>query len=354
MRVRIPGYYRETLPSGTVRHMVRREGNPRQRTQVPVGHDHPDFWPHYHAARRGERLATRAAPKAPALSLDALLTDYLDHLDAAAKAGRLSPATLRQRRSLLTRAANFLSPEGERMGALHRDLPPEAIEHIRNAWGHRTAQADNCLKALRGAYAWARLPNPAKMVAYTHKDGGGATPWSAADLRQFLARHGEGTTPRLWLILALFTGARIGDLAILGRRHEVTRDGLTWLEWQPGKRGSAPVSLPMMPPLWDATRAMPVIGATYLLTEYGRPFAQGSLGNAVRKWTAAAGLTARTSHGLRKALAEMLAEAGCSPYQIASILAHTQTKTSEVYTRRADRARLARDGMSAIAGVKLW
>lgn len=354
MRVRFRGYWSETLPSGTVRHLVRIEGQPKRKIRIPVGPDDPAFSEHYHAARAGQRLEAKTAPEPAPLTLDALIADYLRHAEMATAAGRMNPATLRHKRSLLTRAADVLSPEGTRMGSLHRDLPPEAIEHIRDAWGARTGAADNLLKALRVVYDHARLPNPARAVRRVHISRGGATPWTAADVRKFADRHPPGTMPHLWLTLALWTGARIGDLAILGRRHETRRDGALWLEWQPGKKGSARVSLPMAPALHAATRAMVVQGPTYLLNAHGRPFAsEAVLGNSVRDWTTQAGLTGRSSHGLRKALAELLAEAGCSEHEIMAIMAHSQPMTSAVYTKGARRARLAQEAMARIAGRSL-
>jgi integrase len=46
-------------------------------------------------------------------------------------------------------------------------------------------------------------------------------------------------------------------------------------------------------------------------------------------------------HGLRKATARRLAEAGCTPHQIASITGHQSLKEVERYTRAADQKRLA-------------
>ncbi|MGC9449795.1 hypothetical protein ACPZJU_22260, partial [Cereibacter johrii] len=109
------------------------------------------------------------------------------------------------------------------------------------------------------------------------------------DLKKFRDRHPLGTTAHLWLTLQMFTACRVDDARKLGRRHEVERAGEMWLDSQPGKKGSAPVSIPMMAPLLRAVRAQKVQGATYLLTDYGKPFSTAeSLRNRVRKWCAAA------------------------------------------------------------------
>lgn len=360
VQVKFKGYVPERLPSGAIRHRVRVEGQPKRRIVIPVGPDDPAFSEHYYAARMGHSITAEPKEKAaPAASLDALVQDYIAALEVSVEGGNASPHTLRQRRNLMLRACDALSPQGERMGSLHCDMPREAMVHIRDHWGARTAQADNCIKAFRAAYEWATergrvQENPTTGVRRVHRNKGGATPWTPADLKKFLKHHKEGSTPRLWLLLALFTGARRGDLTVLGRSHETQREGITWLDWQPAKKGSAPASLPMAPQLLQATRTMRVQGRTYLLNKHGRPFRTPEvLGNSVQIWTAEAGLTKRSSHGLRKALGGLLGEMGCSELQIMSILSHTEPTTSSIYTKSAERRRLASEAMHLMGNLKL-
>ncbi|QBR35654.1 site-specific integrase [Leisingera sp. NJS201] len=95
----------------------------------------------------------------------------------------------------------------------------------------------------------------------------------------------------------------------------------------------------------------------YLLTERGKPFASaGSLGNRVRKWIIQAGLctieansagekvkkATRPQHGVRKARAEEIAEQGGSVYEVMALLSHSDVRTAEIYTKKVDRARLAK------------
>ncbi|ANT62662.1 hypothetical protein AYJ57_20005 [Salipiger sp. CCB-MM3] len=111
----------------------------------------------------------------------------------------------------------------------------------------------------------------------------------------------------------------------------------------------------MAPQLLAATRGMTVQGKTYLLSKHGRSFRSPEvLGNTVQRWTSEAGLTARSSHGLRKALGGLLGELGCSELQIMSILSHTEPTTSSIYTKSAERRRLAREAMQMVGGLKLW
>jgi integrase len=178
-------------------------------------------------------------------------------------------------------------------------------------------------------------------------------PWSAEDINAFLEVHRAGTTARRWLLLALFTGARIGDTYQHGRKDEVTRDGEIWLEWQPKKKGSAFVSIPLAPQLLEELRAPKVEGRAYLLSEHGRPYrTPESLRRMIQAWTKSAGLQNRSQHGVRKAMGDLLAERGCSQHQIMAVMAHTKPTTSAVYTKNADRRRMAAQAIREIGAIR--
>ena len=70
------------------------------------------------------------------------------------------------------------------------------------------------------------------------------------------------------------------------------------------------------------------------------------------KWAREAGLENRTAHGIRKAVGQLLAEAGCNQYQIMAIHGHTESRTSEIYTKSASRPELARKAMQTMAEIK--
>lgn len=356
MRVNYPGLLIERHRNGSLRYRVRMERDKARRTAIPVGPDDPDFLNYYYAARAGAEWVPEVRPEPVQKSIDWLVKRYLDHLDRTVSAGISSPLTVKQRRSMLLRFADFVDEDG-RYGDLSMDAPPAAFVRIRDAWIAAPGAADNLMKACRAMYSWAQERqeidhNPVSGIQKLNINRGGAKPWTASDLKQFKAVHAKGTTAHLWLTLQMFTACRIGDCVKLGRDHEVQRDGMAWLEWQPGKKGSAPVSLPMLPPLLEATRAAKVVGQTYLLTEHGRPFkSPEGLRNRIVKWLDAAGLNGLSSHGIRKAVGELLAEAGCTQYQVMAIMAHTQAKTSEIYTKGARRRAMSIDAMQALANL---
>jgi hypothetical protein len=66
-----------------------------------------------------------------------------------------------------------------------------------------------------------------------------------------------------------------------------------------------------------------------------------------------AGLPRRCkAHGLRKAAARRLAEAGCSASEIMAITGHKTLAEVERYTRAAEQERLARQAIKRQAGIK--
>lgn len=357
MRVNLPGLVIERNRNGTTRYRVRPEGKPGAKISVPVPPDDPDFLHHYHAARAGH-IWQPTKPRVAQDSFDGLCLHYLAFIEKLVAAGQMSDATLKQRRSVLARLCDLRDEAGDRYGDIDYRMPTSAFIDARDAWASHPGAADNLIKTVRALYKWAmerdRIDyNPAAGIGIINKTPkGGATPWTTDDIRAFKERHLPGSTAHLWLTLHAFTACRIGDAVWLGRDQEVQRLGMTWLEWQPRKKGSAFVSIPLLPPLYAATRAVKVVGPTYLMTEKGKPYASmEALRRMVQIWCRQAGLADRSSHGIRKAVAEMMAEAGASQHQIMAVMAHTQAKTSEIYTKGAERRILAADGMQALSAL---
>ncbi len=89
--------------------------------------------------------------------------------------------------------------------------------------------------------------------------------------------------------------------------------------------------------------------ATFLATQFGKPFTETGFYNWFKEKTLKAGLPKdRSPHGLRKACCRRLAEAGCSPHEIMSISGHATLKEIERYTRAANRSRLADSAMTTL------
>lgn len=360
LKLNLPGLICEKLPSGNERYRVRVEGSPKRRIRLHIQPDHKQFMEHYHAARAGIELSPE--PDSPAdrhvrESLDWLIAKYLDALQSKVDADLASPLTIMQRRGLLTELGNRINEDGNRCGNCHMLMPTSEIYKVHEALGNTPGKADNLLKSVKAMYRWAKRTgtahiNPAEGVERYNINRGGATPWSVEDLQKYRAVHKPGTNAHLCITLFMFTACRISDAFRLGREHEFTRDGMIGLGWQPKKKGSNFVAIPMLPPLVKATRAPTVQGLTYLLTEYGQPFkSEKGLANRFKKWCLEAGLPDRTSHGIRKAAGKLLTEHGCTQYQVMSIHGHAVAQTSEIYTKDADRWLLAKEAMNIMKHV---
>lgn len=368
VRKNYPGLTVTTAPSGAKRIRVRVEGDRNKKITLKVTLDHPKFSEHYTAARAGIAMAAEPETTAVKHSLGWMVELYLRHLEALAESGTGSELTFKQRRNLLTRLCKHPTPRPDgtitTYGAKSIQAPASAFVALRDDMSATSAEADNMIKAIRSMYAWAMKGNaivsqmvkvnPLHGIEKIHVSRGGAVPWTSADLIKFKERHPPGTMAHLALTIHMFTAARRSDAYLFGRGHEVERDGIRWLCWQPAKKGSAAVELPMMPPLIEATRASKVIGKTYLLNAHGQPFnSAASYGGWFRKRISEAGLKGRSSHGVRKAMAELLAESGCGENQISAVLSHTKPGTSAIYTRKANRRKMAADAMKA-AGSISW
>jgi integrase/recombinase XerD len=166
--------------------------------------------------------------------------------------------------------------------------------------------------------------------------------WTEAELQQYERRHPVGSKARLALALLLYTAQRRSDAVRLGPEH--LRNGR--LEFVQSKTSTV-VNIPLAPPLAEVIAATPTVGLkTFLVTDYGRPFTAAGFGNRFREWCNEAGLAHCSAHGLRKAFLRRMAEAGCSEEFIASISGHRDMREIRVYTRAANKARMADEGMA--------
>lgn len=360
MKIKLAGLWVENLPSGQVRYRVRVEGNSSRKIRLHVAPDHPNFMEHYHAARAGIELPPEAdnIDRSVRYSLQWLVNGYLKHLSEMVDNEQASRLTLAQRDSLLSEMLSMTTDKGERYGDFTMRMPTSRMLSIRNSLLKTPGKSANMVKAIRALYKWAFEAglienNIARDLTKPRLTGKGATPWTVDDLRQYRATHAPGTAAHLCLTLFMFTACRISDAFRLGRGNEIVVDGQPWLAWQPKKKGSAFVEIPMLPPLLNATRKMTVIGESYLMTEYGQPFrsAEG-VRNRFKKWCNDAGLGHLSSHGIRKAAGTLLAEEGCTTYEIMSIHGHTESKTSEIYTKAASRKKLAKTAMRKLEGME--
>ncbi len=364
VRVDYPGYYAERLPSGNTRHMVRVKGQKSKRFTLPFGPVHPDFQQVYLAARAGIKpnKADGQRPVPTSGTVGWMVTAYLAHLGQQVQNGEASPLTLKQRKGMGERLMDHTSSSGQSRGKPYRDLPMSIPTHelvsYRDSLMATPGTAKNTFKFIKAMYKWAvergHCPaNPAAGITVNYSNQGGAKPWTLEDLEKFRKTHPFGTKAHLALTLFMFTACRIGDAVLLGRQHEEKRNGQLWLSWQPSKKGSKPVDIPVLPPLEKAIRAQKVVGDAFLLTDAGTPFTSPEgLRNRMQKWCKAAKIKGKSSHGIRKAAGHLLALHGATQYEIMSIHGHANASTSQVYTADVERTQLAAQAAAKLSGLE--
>ena len=347
MTTKLPGLLCEKLPSGTYRYRVRKEGDKYSRITLTASPSDPDFFTQYKAARLGIKPETssKIITIAPKGSIKWLADMHIAWLTTEVEHGNQSWKTLKKRKMMLKRLTSIA-------GDHSLDVPKTEIFKFRDLFSNTPVMADDMVAAIRVMYDWGIERghceyNPAKGIKNFGRKGTGAVPWSKQDLKKFKLHHPPGSMAHLAITLLAFTACRIGDARILGHHNEVVRDNITYLEWQPEKRGASFVSIPMMPQLAKAIRDARVVGPkTYLVSSKGKPFSSAdAISQRFSKWCREAGLENRTAHGIRKAVGHILAEAGCTQYQIMAIHGHSESRTSEVYTRAVERPELARQAI---------
>lgn len=352
VKIELPGYIEERLPNGKMRRRVRMEGNPKRRFPIPVAPDSPDFMEYYHAGRAGVAATPSSTPIERAIpqSISWLTLKHLAHLEEEVKRGLKSPHTLKKRELLFKELR-------DECGEYPMMMPTSAIVNFRNSLSDRPAWADSMVEAIRGMYRWAvetgiANHNPAVGVGRINPGGDGAESWKEPQLQQFRAHYPEGTQQHLVLTLLLFSAARISDVILLGADHEVVRDDVVHLKFQPVKKGSAEVDIPMTKSLYRVTRPFAKTGQPYVLSSKGKPYSTpDSLGGLFRRWCADAGLPGLSAHGVRKSVGEILAEEHCSQYEIMAVHGHKEARTSETYTKKVRRRILAASAAAKLEGI---
>lgn len=314
---------------GRVRLYFRKPGMARCALPGPYGS--PEFLAAYDAAMRGAPAEIGAKATKPG-TINALVASYY----RSASYTTLRPSTARVYRNIIER---FREQHGD------KSIAGMQARHVRTLLNEKAATPDAANRLLgmisllmdHAVAEGMRPDNPAFGVKrLRHRSDGFAT-WSESDIAAFRSHFALGTRERLALELALGTGQRRGDLARLGWQH--VRGGAVHVKQS---KTGASVAVPIVPELQAALDLLARDRLTFIATATGAPFAAASLGNWFREAVRAAGLSDELSlHGLRKAAARRLAEAGCTVHEIASITGHKTLAEVERYTREAERTRMA-------------
>lgn len=192
------------------------------------------------------------------------------------------------------------------------------------------------------AIEW-RTSNPVRHTA-KFADGKSYHTWTDAEIQQYRDVHPLGGMARLTLELALNTAARRSNMA--GLTREAIQSGRIAVAHV---KGNNETSVPVFASTRAAIDALPVAPIRQLVvSESGKPYSVGGLGNRFRKWCDQAGLPQCSLHGLRRATARLMAEAGATDAEIMAVTGHKKTATVAQYRSDANRARLADSGLGRL------
>ena len=148
----------------------------------------------------------------------------------------------------------------------------------------------------------------------------------------------------------LYTGAARADTVNLGWGN-VDGDRIRYRRQKTEDNGGVLIDIPVHSVLRSALDACPIKNFTFLQTKAGKNRSANGLGNSMRSWCDAANLPKCTSHGLRKAIARRLAEAGASPHEIMAVTGHTTLAEVTRYTRDASRPMLADEAITRLGRI---
>ena len=336
-RPRPPHLHRQVSRHGKVLWYVR--VGKGKRTRINGEYGTADFMAAYRAAVSGDE--TPAPEKTDPRSIRWLIEEYRKSRAWAA----LSGATRRQRENIFR---HFVEAAGAKPFA---GLKRAHIEAALDRRAETPFAAKNLLQALRHLFAWALSrelveKNPTDGVVFERPATEGFAVWSEAEIAKFEAHWPIGTRERLALAIFLFTGLRRGDAAILGRQH--VTDGVISIKTE--KTGT-PVAIPMLPELREIIAASPTGDLVYLTGRSGKRMSKEGLGNWFREACDAVGVK-KSAHGLRKAAATRLANNGATVAQLEAIFGWTGGNMASLYTRTADRTRLAADAIKGMSSPK--
>ncbi len=235
------------------------------------------------------------------------------------------------------------------------NIPYQAIEkkHIIAGVERRKetpAMARNFLKALNGLFNWAidqglLENNPAlgiKRPPLKNKEG--FPVWTEEDVEKYYQIWHHGTHERVWIDVLLYTGLRRGDAVRIGWKD--VKDNIIHLKTEKSKF-QTDVFLPILPELAKTLETGPIGEETFICSKVNQKFTKESFGNGFRDACNAAGIK-KSAHGLRKLAATRAANSGATVSQLKAIFGWTEDQMASLYTKSADRKRLALEAIKKL------
>lgn len=219
---------------------------------------------------------------------------------------------------------------------------------------------------------WIEVDPTHKMLKKYRPVTDGHPPWTLDQLEQFERHHKIGSPARVAYALGLWLGNRASDVAKLRWSQFVTKRitvndqerviaGFEFVQFKGRHKKPGPMFLPMSPYLETELASLSRETEFVLISaRTKRGYTAASLSNRMIEWVAAARLpagrdagdAALSMHGLRKSLGIKMAEADASTRQMMDVFGHSDPKLMEVYTRKADQARMAIQAMDKVVAAE--
>jgi integrase len=253
----------------------------------------------------------------------------------------LAVGTQSMRRAILER---FREEHGDRsMG----DMPPKFIALTLNKLQPHAAR--NWFKAIRHLMQYAKSVglcrvDPTEGLKLPKAKSTEHRAWTDAEIGAYERTHPIGSKARLAFALGYYTAQRRGDAIRMGRQH-ISADGFIAVRQE---KTDAVLDVPVHPRLRTIIdAAAPADHLTFLVTKTGKPYSPNDFSEQFRQWCDAAELPSDvTFHGLRYSAGRVLADAGCSPHQIAAITGHKTLAMVQKYSKGTRQRRLASEAMA--------
>lgn len=299
-------------------------------------------------------------------SIRALTIAYYD--GAAFKA--LKPITQGVYRNIIERFCHETDKDGQPYGDKSAvTLRGHDVEKLMEVRADKPDSANGLRKVLREMMKvavkleWRENDPTSGVRKIKPKKQGGFHRWTDTEIAKFAARHAVGTKACLAMVLGLYTGQARQDIILMGEQHITCEyDGdedreveiLNWVRKKTEDKTGLELAIPVHPELRRIINATPSKHLTFLVTEIGAPFTAAGFGNWFRDRCNEADLRHCSFHGLRKAAATRLIDAGCDVVEAAAITGHASLKELQRYIETRDRKRAARRAMGKlISGTKV-
>lgn len=331
-RPRPPSLHREMNRHGKAVWYVRVGKGPRIRIKAEYGT--PEFETAYRAALNGE--GPQPVVKAAKGSLEWLWMLYRQ----TGAWTELSMATRRQRENIMRQV---LATGGNQPLS---SITGKAIEN--GIQRRKPYAARHFVDTLHGMFKWAVK---AQHIAADPTVGRGVPKpktkgfpvWTEEELERFEHRWPRGTRERVMFDVFVYTGLRRGDAARLGKQH--IRHGVITIDTE--KTGTR-VTIPVLPELEQTIAAGPTGELAIISSKKGQPIRKEVLGNLFKIACRAAGIN-KSAHGIRKAAATRAANNGATVATLEAIFGWEGGQMAALYTRAADRRRLAAEHMEKLS-----